>query len=146
MDFTRTFRLPKYQNFVFALVICLAANPSAFAVSSDAIALEKDYQNLSTRIFTVLSKRLPECQGQLSTLQALSAKLKKLPEQSRYVTGICLLQKHKQVLKDNIDSKKIFYIFRYLLDYNYLSLAKKLFAHAKEDGAIQNGGTRAQLR
>lgn len=134
MDFTRTFRLPKYQNFVFALVIYLAANPSSFAVSSDALVLEQDYQNLTARIFNVLSKKLSECQGKVSTLQALSEKLKQLTEQSRYVTGICLLQNHKEVLKENIDSKEIFFIFSYLLEHNYLSLAEKLFAHAKEEG------------
>lgn len=134
MDFTQTITLSNCRIFVLALVLHLAAGSSSFALSnSESQSLEKDYQTITTRLYTTLSKSLGECQARTDSLKILNLQLEKLSNQNKSVIGVCLIQSHVALLKENIDSKEIFPIFQYLLENNTLPLANKLYFRAKNE-------------
>ncbi len=135
MDFKRTFTSSKTLILVPGLVLNLICNPVWAAISNTEIqVLENDYQNISNKLYTSLTRNISECRSRTRSLKRLNIQLEKLSKQNKNVIGICLIQNHLPLIQENIDNKEIFSIFQFLLDNNNLQLANKLFIKAKNEG------------
>ena len=134
MDF-RTFL--KYRKPLFWAIFISICTASVSALADDMVeisTLEKQFYSVSNEIYTALSSDLVDCRQKIKSLKELSLQLENLKKQHDEIIGICLIQKNIAVIKQNIDSKEIFYIFQYLLENNDLLLAKSLYTTARRDG------------
>ncbi len=136
MDFTRISPPPKTLIFILGLIVNLAIIPQGIAaISGDEIKiLEKDFQRVTNNLYETLAKNLSECRGRTRSLKRLNLQLQKLSSQNKNIIGLCLIQNHLPLIRENIDSKEIFAVFQFILDNNNLVLANKLYAQAKSDG------------
>lgn len=134
MDFSIHLIYPK-TLFCAVLVAIYAVSGSTYAVDTAQISsLEKEFHNVTNDIYTALSTELTSCQHKVKSLTKLSLQLESLKQQDNQITGICLIQYNISLIRQNIDNKKIFYIFRYLLENNDFVLANSLFSTAKKEG------------
>ncbi|MFK5914020.1 MAG: hypothetical protein QM484_06570 [Woeseiaceae bacterium] len=115
----------------FALVFNLLATHAYSAQTPlNVTALNRDYQKLSTEIYSELSKNLRQCRNRTKSLKHLNKQIIKLASQKKGVIGVCLIHNHLPLILNNLDSKEIFPIFQYLLDRNNISGANKIYSLA----------------
>jgi len=136
MDFRRIFSHRKFLIFALILPLNFALSTVSNAAISDTEIqnLEHDFQKVTNNIYTVLSKKLNQCNSRTLSLKRLNIQLQKLTKQNKNVIGICLIQNHLTLIEKNIDSKEVFPIFQFLLNNNNFILANKLYAKVKNEG------------
>lgn len=135
MDFKRTFAPQNYLILVLGILLNLAISPFCFAITAEeAKTLEKDYQSISNKIYDSLSRSLKSCQSKITSIEKLSIYIQNLSEQNRNIIGQCLIRYNLDLIKNNIDNKNIFPLFKFLLENNNTLIANKLHKHAKDEG------------
>ena len=134
MDFILAARLPAFSGTILSLALFIIASFPLHANALSEDQLEKDYQQLAKRFYVALSKSDSECLKQQPSFAKLIQKVKELEKLNQHTAAMCVLQKHENLLKKNIDNRNIFYVFNYLLKNNFLSLANALHSHAKDEG------------
>lgn len=134
MDFKRIFTPQNYLILVLGTVLSLAVSPFCYAISeTESHTLETDFQTISNRLYTTLSKNITECRDRPKSIKLFNLQLEKLIKQNKNIIGLCLVQNHLPLIHKNIDNKEIFPIFQFLLDNNNLLLANKLYTKAKNE-------------
>ena len=135
MDFKRTFASQNYLIFVLGVLFNLVASPLCFAISSQEIkSLEKDYQSISNKLYDSLSKSLSACQSKITSIEKLNIQIQNLSDQNKNIIGQCLIRNNLTLIKNNIDNKNIFPVFKFLLENNNTLIANKLYQLAKDEG------------
>lgn len=117
------------------MLLSLVFSPFSYAITTSEInQLENDFQAVSTNLYTALAKNLRVCKSRTRSLKRLNIQINKLAKQNKTVIAICLIQNHFPLLKENIDNKDIFPIFKFILNNNNRIFANKLYSIAKSEG------------
>lgn len=135
MDFIHIFIPSKYRIFVLGVILNLTISPLSYAISdSEFQILDREYQTIAASIYTSLSNNFSSCRTRVNSLKQLNLELKKIANTKNNIVGICLIQNNLPIIQENIDSKDVFPIVKFLLDNNNLLLAKKVLTYAKNEG------------
>ena len=135
MDFKRTFTPQNYMIFVLGALLNLATSTLCFAISAEeANTLEKDYQSISNKMYGLLSRSISECKIKFTSINKLNNQIQNLSAENKNAIGQCLIKNNLTLIKNNVDNKNIFPIFKFLLDNNNTLVANKLYQHAENEG------------
>lgn len=102
--------------------------------NSETQLLDKEFQELTSSVYSSLASDYSACQSRSGSLKKLTIQLHDLVKENKNIIGLCIIQNQVKLIKENIDSKDVFPVFQFLLDNNNFKLANELYIKAKKDG------------
>ena len=120
-------------RFLLLFGCSIAIAQSDTSLQQEIHQLDQQFQSLTDRIYQSYGKILSK-QALQPDLQQLHQLVNQKLDNNDVVSAISLIEVHMQLLKDNIDDRRVFTLLSILLDYNAWKSANEISNYIKAEG------------